>query len=84
MTKRNLGEESISTSQLTVHHKGKSGQEVKAGTWRWALKQKPWKNAVYCVAFQLLALIAFLHNSGPLPGDGTAHDGLSSSISINN
>lgn len=48
--------------QLLVHHPGKSGQEIKAGTWRQDLKQEPWT---------WLAQYAFIHNPGSW--GGTTH-----------
>jgi hypothetical protein len=35
------GERIYFTVELAVHHRGKSEQELKAGTWRQELKQKP-------------------------------------------
>lgn len=36
--------------QFAVHHWRKSGQELKAGTWRQELKQRPYRNAAYRLA----------------------------------
>lgn len=48
MTKRNLGEGGIYFSlQLVVCHLGNSGEELKAGTWRQELKQRPWASVAY-------------------------------------
>ena len=55
------GEERVSfTLQLTVHHGGKSGQELKAGTWRQKLKQRPQRNDAYWLALLgLFILISY-------------------------
>lgn len=55
---------SVYTSR-SVHHRSKSGQEVKAGAWKLELKEKPWRNAAY--------RLAFIYHPGPLLRGGTAH-----------
>jgi hypothetical protein len=39
------------SSQLPVHHEGKPGLELKAGTWRQELKQRPWRNTADRLVF---------------------------------
>lgn len=53
--------------RLKVHHQGKAEQtELKAETWRQALKQRPWRKSAYWIAlYGLLAQPAFLYNSIP-------------------
>jgi hypothetical protein len=56
-----LGEKKVSFSlQFVVHHPENSGQELKAGTWRWELKLKPWKNVALLACSSWLAQPAFL------------------------
>jgi hypothetical protein len=54
MTKSNLGRKvfiSAYNSQVTLHHGGKSGQE---------LKQRPWKNTAYSIApYGLISLLSY-------------------------
>lgn len=53
MTKSDLEKKgfiSIYTSR-SVYYRSKSGQEVKAGTWKLELKERPQRNAAYWLAF---------------------------------
>lgn len=53
MTKSDLerkGFVSVYTSR-SAHHRNKSGQEVKAGTWKLELKEKPRRKAACWLAF---------------------------------
>lgn len=84
MTKRNLGKEGLTSSynsQVTVHHGGKPGQELKGEVWRRELRQRPWRDTANWLAqpdlFSLLDT-----PQGHLPGDGTSHSALSPSASI--
>jgi hypothetical protein len=36
--------------QVTVHSQGKPRQELKAGTWKQELKQRPWRNTAFWLA----------------------------------
>jgi hypothetical protein len=36
-----------SVSQVTVHHKGGSGKELKAESWYPEVKQRPWSTTAY-------------------------------------
>lgn len=48
ITKSSMGTKGL--LWLIGYHQGKPGQELKAGTWRQKLKQRPWKNAAYWLA----------------------------------
>jgi hypothetical protein len=54
--------------QPNVHRPGKSGQSLKAGTWRKELMQRPWRSESY-LSFLLACLACFLiHPSTSYPG----------------
>ena len=45
--------------RFTVYYKGKSGQELKAGTQRQKLQPRPWRNADYWLAPHALLCLLF-------------------------
>jgi len=49
-------------TQIIVHHKGKSGQNLRSGARRWELKQRAWRNTVNWPAF--------LYHPGPTAAKG--------------
>ena len=60
----------------------KPGQELKAGTWRQELKQRPWRGAAYWLALHgLLSLLSYKTHVY-LPRGDTAQSGLGPSTSI--
>lgn len=61
--------------QLIVHHEGKSGQNLKAGTWMQELKQKLWKVLLNCLPSLFSCVL-----QGHLFRDGTIPSGLSPPI----
>lgn len=48
------------------------GQELKAGTWKQALKQRPWSCAAYWLAFHSLLSLFSCTLEDQLPSGGTA------------
>ena len=66
-----------------VRHPGKSGQGLRARTWRQQLTQGSWGNAAYWLVLRL-AQPAFLWNPESLPRDGTTHSRLGRPIFIIN
>jgi hypothetical protein len=61
ITKSNLGRKCLFELHVltTVHYEKKTGQELKAGTWRQELKQKPWRKIVYWLSLHsLLGLLS--------------------------
>lgn len=79
------GEERVPLiSQVTVHHRGKLRQEVKAEIWRQELQQKPWRDNAYCFAFSCLLSLPSHTSQAHLPKDGTSHSALGPLISTIN
>lgn len=72
------------TSQVTVHHRGKSKKEHKAGTLRQVVKQKPWNSAAYYRAPNSLLNLLFYAFQNHLTSCSSAQSGLGSPISIIN
>lgn len=62
-----------------VPHPGKSGQGLRARTWRQQLTQGSWGNAAYWLVLGL-AQPAFLWNPESRPRDGTTHSRLGLSL----
>lgn len=59
-----------------MHHGGKSRQVLKAGTWRWELKQGPWRTPLTGLV-PLVLLSYFIYAAQTyLPRDGTVHSRL--------
>lgn len=50
--------------------------EVRAGTWRQELKQRPWKSVTYWIAFYDLLIYLFYTSQAHMPKYGTASSGL--------
>lgn len=45
----NLGRKGLFPSTAVVHHRGKSGKELKEGRWRQELKRRVQRNVAYCL-----------------------------------
>lgn len=55
----NLGTKEVSGLQVTSHHWGKSGQELKTGTWRQELKQRPKESCYWLPPHGLHSLLSY-------------------------
>jgi hypothetical protein len=79
MTKEQVGEEkvySFYTSTLLFITKGTQDRNShRAGTWRQELMQKPWRSAVYWLAFPSLHSLLSYRTQDYQPRDGTIHNG---------
>jgi hypothetical protein len=79
ITKKQVGEErvySAYTSILLFITKGSQERySHRAGTWRQELRQKPWRNAAYCLASPGLLNVFSYRTQGHQPKDGTTHNG---------
>lgn len=64
ITKSSMGTKGI--LWFIGYHQGKLGQELKAGTRRQKLKQRPWKNAALLACSSCFAHLPFLSNPGLL------------------
>jgi hypothetical protein len=60
---------------IVVHHQRKSGQELRAGTWRQELMQRPWRDVTYWIASPGLLSFLSYRTQNYQPGDGTTHNG---------
>ena len=79
-----LGEERVCLAYASVHHQRKSGQKVRAGTWRQELMQRPWGVAAYWLApHGLLSLLSY-KTQDQQAMNGTTHNGLGSPLPITN
>jgi hypothetical protein len=79
MTKKQVGEERVYlayTSTLLFITKGSQDwNSHREGTWRQELMQRPWRDAVYWLAFPgLLSLLSY-RTQDHQPRDGTTHNG---------
>lgn len=77
MTKINLGRVSF-ILQLIVHHAGKSGQEIKAGTY-----EEVTEKCSLLTCFSWLAQLAFLYTPDHQPRGSPTHSGLGGPIHTN-
>jgi hypothetical protein len=84
MTKKQIGEErvySADTSHIAVHHRRKSGLELKQVR-KQELMQRPWWDITYWLASPgLLSLLSY-RTQDYQPRDGTTHKGPSHSWSV--
>jgi hypothetical protein len=81
---KQLEEEGLISSYtwITAQHGGKSGQELKAGTWMQELKQRPWRNtADWLASHGLLSLLSCTLRDH-FPRDSTTHRELCPPMSI--
>lgn len=63
-------------SQVILHHREKSGQELRAGTWRQELKPTPWRVAAYWLDLpSLFSLLSYVPQDD-LPMVDTSYSGL--------
>lgn len=84
MTKNNLEKKrfvSAYKSQVTLYCWANSRQELKAGTWRKELKQRPQRSAVFWLS--LLSLLSYT-SQDHLPRNGTTHNGRGPPTAITN
>ncbi|MGE9804964.1 hypothetical protein ACQP3L_30725, partial [Escherichia coli] len=55
-------------SAHSFYHAGTAGQELKVGTWRQELVQRPWRGAAYgLVPHGLLSLLSYRNHNGMGP-----------------
>lgn len=71
-TKSNMGRKGFDWGYRlhAIHHQGKPGQELRAGTWRWDLKQKPLGSVAYwsvCSSWPV-QLVFFIQPGPPVVG----------------
>lgn len=50
--------------QVIIHHWEKPRQELKAGSWKQELKQRPWSSAALLAGFPWLIQLSFLYSPG--------------------
>ena len=68
----------------TVYYLEKSGQELRAGTWKQELMQRPWRGAAYWLVPHGMINLCSYRTQDHQPRDGPSHNGLSSFVpSIN-
>jgi hypothetical protein len=83
MTKKQLGEEKLYfILDLIIHNLGKSGQELKAVTWRQEVMLRSWRSATYGSApYSLLILLSY-NTQDHLPRNAATNNELGPPTSI--
>lgn len=74
---KQLGNERVCISSQAHDHEGKSGKEVKAGTRKQELKQRPWEEAASWLAFHGSLSLISCSPQDPLPRSDIIHSELS-------
>lgn len=84
-TRSNLGRRGfilVYNYPLIFCHWEQSGQELKVRTWRWELKQKPWRNAAYQLPPHILLSLLSYTVKSHLSRTGSTHSAVGPPTSI--